>query len=187
MNMNKTINPQISAFADGELNLAEHEQMLAVLRQPAAHRTWNDYHQIGDILRSSDTSAFLSPDFGLRMAALLAAEPAYVGNDFSDNTPALRFHSFVQKNMTMRGFYLSGGVFAALALMLAVSDHVQGLPSGNAIKAASLSHLKPANGWGKGSDTVVDVYLSAHQRFSPSMYRTADHAGSATFVTEAGQ
>jgi sigma-E factor negative regulatory protein RseA len=33
-------------------------------------------------------------------------------------------------------------------------------------------------------DLNIDEYLSAHQRFSPSVYRTAQYARSATFVTD---
>jgi sigma-E factor negative regulatory protein RseA len=36
-------------------------------------------------------------------------------------------------------------------------------------------------------DPRIDEYLLAHQRFSPSMFSTAQYARSATFATDSGK
>src|SRR3954451_20522851 len=78
MDTNKITQQQISEFVDGELTDSHVDIALAALRQPEGRAAWETYHQIGDLLRSDEMAAGLSPDFTARMAARLAAEPTIV-------------------------------------------------------------------------------------------------------------
>lgn len=68
----------ISAMIDGELSDAQWESALARLSDVnniEGKKTWEIYHQIGDVLRSDDLAVNMSPDFSSRFSALLDAEP----------------------------------------------------------------------------------------------------------------
>ena len=80
MNTSKSMHEQISAFADGELAPAAEAAVLAALRAPAKQAIWDDYHHIGDILRSVEMAAAVRPDFATRMAVRLASEPVYMAD-----------------------------------------------------------------------------------------------------------
>lgn len=78
MNQRNTVQEQISALADGHLRGNEFAEVVGKLcGDPELRATWQNYHLVGDVLRSgahsacSDTSAFLS-----RFQSRLAAEPA---------------------------------------------------------------------------------------------------------------
>lgn len=77
--MNKSNHDElISGLLDGELSDAQLDALLDGLKGPDGQRimqTWNDYHSLGDILRSDDLAISLSPNFSATMAAKLAAEP----------------------------------------------------------------------------------------------------------------
>jgi sigma-E factor negative regulatory protein RseA len=53
------------------------------------------------------------------------------------------------------------------------------------------SHAALTNGAGRAGlvmrDQGIDEYLMAHQRFSPSVYSSAQYARSATFANESGK
>jgi sigma-E factor negative regulatory protein RseA len=68
----------ISSLLDGELNDTASELTLSSLGDAGnagGRKTWEIYHQIGDVLRSDDLAMMLSPDFSSRLSALLDAEP----------------------------------------------------------------------------------------------------------------
>ncbi|MFC0250387.1 sigma-E factor negative regulatory protein [Massilia consociata] len=73
MDTNKKLREYISALADGELPEADIELAQAAMREPDGRLAWESYTCIGDALRAE--SAQLSPGFGARLAARLAAEP----------------------------------------------------------------------------------------------------------------
>ena len=74
METQKGLHENISALADGELGDSEVELAVAALGTPEGQAAWDAYHQIGHTLRSDHIGAELSPGFGARLAAALAAE-----------------------------------------------------------------------------------------------------------------
>ena len=190
MNTIKTTDMWISAFADGELNPVEHEQILVALRQPEARGTWDAYHHIGDVLRSSDTAAVLGPDFSARMAAALAAEPNHICTMPINTTCSPLRTTSTQARDAMRRFAIPGAAVAA-ALVLSVAIVPRMIDSGRSstvmlVPSGGATALTAAEG-AMTRDGRIDAYLQAHQRFAPSVYHTTQYARTTTFSTEAGQ
>ena len=214
MDAKEIMQEKISAFSDGELAIGHVDIALAELRQVGGRATWDVYHQISDILCSDDLSCTISPDFSVRFAARLAAEPTIIA-------PAISRH-FVAENheavcsslehgratsvsaKKYRRFAIPGLATVAAAVaglafftapQLMVAKHEASTIEGNAPvlvatapqTASSVTQVVNAGSGSEGSvmlrDSNIDDYLSAHQRFSPSVYRTAQYARSATFVT----
>jgi sigma-E factor negative regulatory protein RseA len=190
MDTKHSVQERISVFADGEASDEQLDVSFADLRSQDGKASWELYHQIGDILRSDDMNVSLSAGFSARMAARLAAEPVLVA-------PTLT----VQKQRTsVRRFALPGMLAAAAAavafvatpqLMVAMQNKAG---SNAAITVASDSGVSRAaltNGTGRAGsvlrDQGIDEYLMAHQRFSPSVYSSAQYARSATFANESGK
>jgi sigma-E factor negative regulatory protein RseA len=76
MDTQKKIREHISALSDGELSASDLELAFAALRAADGELAWSSYHRIGDVLRAQATPD-LSDSFSARLAARLAAEPAY--------------------------------------------------------------------------------------------------------------
>ena len=187
MNTNKTGDARISAFADDALDGAQHEQLLLALEQPEARRTWEIYHCIGDVLRSPDTAVAFSAGFATKMSARLAAEPAHLGAaaiaaPAPDSSVGGAWHAGVMsRRFGMRG----AGVAAAVVLTLVAIPKL-GLQHHGGVSVASIA--TPAGPAGPAASEVlrnpqIDEYLLAHQRYSPSVYSTAQLARSAIFST----
>jgi sigma-E factor negative regulatory protein RseA len=198
---------EISALADGELGAPQLDAVLSALRRPNQHVTWDIYHQIGDALRSDDLGIALSPDFSARMAARLAAEPSILApRQISQATPVRRWSL---KRFAVPGMAALAGVVASVAfvaapqLMVALNGATGGTSgSGNqtmlAVRAPAadpaisvVAQRTPAVVGTVAAqadvmlrDPDIDDYLLAHQRFSPSVYSTAQYARSATFATD---
>lgn len=71
-------NTSISSAVDGELNDAQLDALLGQMRQDPDRqllRSWSEYHQIGDVLRSEDLDVSMSPDFSRKIMARLETEP----------------------------------------------------------------------------------------------------------------
>ncbi|HEV7855511.1 MAG TPA: sigma-E factor negative regulatory protein [Herminiimonas sp.] len=182
MNTNLT-REQISAFVDNEASDAHVEVAMAALRGDEGRDTWNRYHQIGDALRSDDLNVRLSADFNARMFARLDAEPAIVA-------PAV-----VPAQKNYRRFAMSGMAAAAVAVIAVLTvphmAHQQTLTTASASPVPTLAAATMSNTVTVASqdgevlrDPRIDDYLLAHQRFSPSVYSTAQYARSATFAVE---
>ena len=190
MNTKKTTDIQISAFVDGELNLAEHEQIFAALRRSEAQATWNAYHHIGDVLRSSDNACGVRADFSARMAAALAAEPNHIWASRIDNGAMPLRTASRQARHVMRRFALPGAaVAAAVVLSVAIVPRIIDSGSGSAamlVQSGGATVLATAES-AMARDGRIDAYLQAHQRFAPSVYYTAQYARANTFSTEAGR
>ncbi len=77
MDTQKKIREHISALSDGELAATDLELAFAALRAADGEQAWSTYHRIGDVLRAQ-ASPELSDDFGQRLSARLAQEPAHV-------------------------------------------------------------------------------------------------------------
>lgn len=213
MNTDYMTQEQISAFADGELHDRGAEMALVALRQPEGQAAWDVYHQIGDVLRSEEMAFALSANFAARMAKRLDAEPAIVAprarqaqvGQLSAAEAALA------AKRPIRRYAMTGAAAIAVAaialigapqLMVASKDSTS--VSNAAIMVASVgqasahegvsaqagpnaSSAVPATGSAYGAvvlrDPRIDEYLLAHQRFSPSLYSTAQYARSAAFAT----
>lgn len=205
---------KISAFSDGELAIRHVDIVLAALRQEDGRARWDVYHQINDVLRSDDLSCTMSPDFSMRFAARLAAEPTIIAPAISRHFVAEN-HGAAQgsqehgkaapastrkyRRFAIPGLTTVAAAVAALAFFTApqlmVAKHEAPTIEGNAsvlVAAApqsvgSVAQVVNVGSVSEGSvmlrDSNIDDYLSAHQRFSPSVYRTAQYARSATFVT----
>ncbi|MCP3654954.1 sigma-E factor negative regulatory protein [Herbaspirillum sp.] len=79
MDTKVTTKEQISALADGELSTEEMTLAFAALRSSKdAQDAWEDYHRIGEVLRSEEMDVSLSAGFSAKMSALLDAEPTIV-------------------------------------------------------------------------------------------------------------
>lgn len=168
---------------------------LAALRQAEGQGDWEVYHQIGDVLRSTDMAVPLSAGFSARMAMRLEAEPTIVAPGLIacniDERPA----SLLQpRSMTKRWTVPSMVAAAAVAAVAFVTTPqlivaIKGRPDGAADSAiaAGSSAVQGAVIAASAPEGVVlrdpriDDYLLAHQRFSPSVYSTAQYARSATF------
>ena len=201
MNANNMTNEQLSAFADGELADGQLDMVLAALRQTEGKAAWDTYHHIGDVLRSDEMAITLSTNFAARMAARLDAEPTIIAPvirlPHGEGTRASAGLSIA--NRGIKRFAMPGMAAAAVAafaffsgpqLMVALNGNGHGAAPTTMV--ASSSSLVPQNAIVAVSDqneTVlrdprIDDYLLAHQRFSPSLYSTAQYARSATFATE---
>ncbi|MBV8625879.1 MAG: sigma-E factor negative regulatory protein [Herbaspirillum sp.] len=79
MDTKVTTREQISALADGELGSEEMTIAFAALRSSKeGQEAWEDYHRIGEVLRSEEMDVSLSAGFSAKMSAWLDAEPAIV-------------------------------------------------------------------------------------------------------------
>ncbi len=92
MDTDKKLREHISALTDGELPDSERELALAALDSPEGQAAWRAYHLAGDALRRTP-DAELSDGFSARLAARLAAEPAYASavDDLEDQPAAIIF------------------------------------------------------------------------------------------------
>ena len=193
MNISKTEAEQISAFADSELDASQQEHTLALLRQPEGRQAWKNFHTIGDVLRSSDTALLPLPDFSDRMAARLAVEPSHIGVGVAASaipTPIMLPVTRPDHRQQMRRY----GISAVLAIItvLAVPKFVgltsTGTPDLAAAGTSSGTHASTAaSAPGVIRDPQINEYLLAHQRFSPSLYSTAQYVRSAPFATESAK
>lgn len=213
MDTKKMTQEQISALSDGELAVGHVDIAMAALRQEAGRATWDVYHQISDVLRSDDLPCTMSPDFSARFAARLAAEPTMIApaiarHFITENHEAacdsFKHERAMPAGANLKRFAIPGlatiaaavaGVAFFTAPQLMVAKHETSITEGNVpilVAAAPQSTSRAvqetnaelgAEGAIMLRDSNIDDYLSAHQRFSPSVYRTAQYARSATFVT----
>jgi sigma-E factor negative regulatory protein RseA len=181
-NMNRE---QISAFVDNESANGHVDVTMAALRQDEGRETWDLYHQIGDALRSDDLNTQLSTDFNARMFARLEAEPTIMA------PAAIPVAAPVQKSF--KRFAMPGMAAAAVAVIaVLVAPQMMQNPaltaSTNAVPtlaSAAPNTVTVASQDGEVlRDPRIDDYLLAHQRFSPSVYSTAQYARSATFAVD---
>jgi sigma-E factor negative regulatory protein RseA len=179
MNTMNMTREQISAFADNELSDGHVDIALAALRQQEGRDTWNMYHQIGDALRSDDLNTQLSADFNARMFALLDAEPTIM-------VPAEKRVAVAKKDAAFRRFAMPAGMAAAVAVAAFLT--VPQMMTSNApvvTAAAAPETITVASKDGEVlRDPRIDDYLLAHQRFSPSVYSSAQYARAATFAVD---
>lgn len=210
MNTKEITREQVSAFVDGECADTHMEVVLAALRLAEGKSDWDIYHQIGDMLRSDDMAVSWSPGFAARMAARLDAEPtiiapAIAGKSIHHVTKESRaFTTRPMKRWALPSVFAAAA--AAVTAFIAIPQLMvatKGEPditsmmvasSGGARLSKARASIPNAGPGGVITtslpegvvmrDARIDEYLLAHQRFSPSVYSTAQYARSATFATD---
>jgi len=189
MNTKNMTHEKISAFADGEGTDSQIDAALAALSSDegdgAAREHWAMYHQIGDALRSDELAITMSPDFMTRMNARLEQEPSNFAPARAPLTPHLT------RRLAAPGLIAAAAAaFAFLGgpqLMVAtVSPSKGAADKGNVMLASHGATLRqPMAGHGELlRDPGIDQYLQAHQRYSPSLYSTAQYARSTAFAND---
>jgi sigma-E factor negative regulatory protein RseA len=128
----------ISSLLDGELNDTAFELTLASLGDAGnveGRKTWEIYHQIGDVLRSDDLATTLSPDFSSRLSALLDAEPVVIApkSTYAERLPdagpeLVRLHQPVKPG-TAR-YVATSSVAAAAAVFFFMAPQIMSLFGG---------------------------------------------------------
>jgi len=189
MNTKEMTREQISALADGELAEQHVDIVLSALRQGKGRADWDIYHQIGDVLRSDDMAVGLSPGFAARMAARLEAEPTIVA---PMQVPSVKTMRSGQARRWMVPSMVAAAAMATVAfvttpqLMVAMKgDNPMPETTAEIEQGAVVAASAP-----EGivlRDPRIDDYLMAHQRFSPSVYSTAQFARSATFTADSNK
>jgi sigma-E factor negative regulatory protein RseA len=185
MNTKNMTHEKISAFADGEATDSQIDAALAALNagDGAAREEWTLYHQIGDALRSDELAITMRPDFMQRMSARLEQEPAIVAPPrFAAPGLARRLAAPGLIAASVAAFALLGGP----QMMVASQSPTMQTENGNLMLASHGASLRqPMAGQGELlRDPTIDQYLQAHQRYSPSLYSTAQYARSPAFATE---
>lgn len=205
---------QISALVDGELDTADTEAVLASLHQAEGRVAWELYHQAGDALRWDNTGHVMSSEFSRRLFARLEQEPIVIAPQAvtACAIPSVQQHAntilgvvFGQK---LRRFALPGMVAAAAVATVAFITTPQMMVADSAPTGPQivLAAPQPSGNSGLGAQVIsgpsaaqaeaeevvlrdprIDDYLFAHQRFSPSVYSTAQFARSATFTSDLGK
>lgn len=186
MNTNDLTRERISACVDGELDEVQFELAMAALRSPEARGDWELYHQAGDVLRSDDMALTMSAGFSARMAARLDAEPTIIApaKSISANTA-----SGPAKHRRLFQSFAAAAAIATFAF-IATQPLMQGLQGDSAavheLAVAPVDESQVvATNVSEGvilRDPGIDDYLLAHQRFSPSVYSSAQYVRSATFA-----
>lgn len=187
MNATQMTKEQISAWLDGEMPDADVEAMLAALCQDEGRACWDQYHQIGDVLRSDELAMQPGADFAAKMAARLAQEPAYLLPVAAPERQNLRH---MLRHKAWPGVAIAAGLMVVLALpysSLGPQDQAPGLAKRNtptdsgfnlvAAGKASSPQLrqKPVQDGEILRDPQIQQYLEAHQRYSPSVYSAAKY------------
>ena len=177
---------KISAWLDGELPDAAVEVMLAALATDEGRACWNEYHQIGDSLRSDELAMQPSAGFAAKMAARLAQEPVYLLPLPARDKPDLRHHL---RQKMWPGLAIAAGLMVVLALPyspLGEQDHApsglaqRGMPAGGNISLAAggadnggalpVARTRPVQDSEMLRDPQIQQYLQAHQRYLPQVY-----------------
>lgn len=203
MNTKEMTREQISALADGELAEQHVDVALAALYCEDGRADWEVYHQIGDMLRSDDMAVTLSPGFAARMAARLDAEPTIIAPAaVSPSQHPLQHvpdHAAARASSQLKRWAMPS--VAAAAAMAAVAfvttpQLMVAMKTESAIsEATTIAASAPQAAVVSASapdgvilrDPRIDDYLLAHQRFSPSVYSSAQYARSATFATDSSK
>jgi sigma-E factor negative regulatory protein RseA len=215
--MNKTNHDElISSMLDGELTDVQLDALLNRLKSDEGKQilaSWDQYHQVGDVLRSEDLAVPLSTDFSNKFSALLDAEPVILapkantavanktGESLSKSPyfaissvaaavmvafimapqilPLLRPQAAPDAQMAKVD---SADGFAAPGVKLASNASASGHASGNDKKELEFAP-KLENQVEMLRDPILDSYLLAHQKVSPSFDNGARYIKRANVVS----
>jgi sigma-E factor negative regulatory protein RseA len=179
MNTKEMIREQISAFADGEATDAE--RALAVLRNPEQKEVWDLYHRIGDSLRSDEMAFEMSAGFASRLSARLDAEPtivapAVIAAGKLASLPAAKRWTLPR---VAAAAAVATGAFILTPKLMNTLDGDRVLAEAPSVASPVTTQVSSSSAPPGGvmlRDPNIDDYLLAHQRFSPSVYSTAQYA-----------
>lgn len=153
----------LSSLADGELDDAAAESLLAALCRDSALRSeWTTLHIVGDALRSSDVAAVHSESFCARVRAALEAEPTVLAPRATQSA----------RSRPLRAYLLPGAAIAAsMAVIGFVAVPLLQSPSPVQTAATGVAAQPPAIAAAssrRAATTVanaraLDVYLAAHR------------------------
>ena len=186
----------VSSLLDGEMSDTQLDELMARLKTEEGkqiRQAWDNYHLLGDVLRSDDLAVSFSADFSAKIAASLDAEPVLVApkslqtpiND-ANRLQKSRYWALTSVAATiMLGFLMAPQIipllrssgasdsslvkqdqadqFAAPGLKLASNS--------NANQASKDAEFAPKleNQVEMLRDPRLDSYLLAHQKASPSL------------------
>lgn len=203
MNIKNMTQEQISAFADGELPDAQTNSALISLRGDDGRARWDIYHRIGDALRSDDMAFEMRPDFTARLMMRLDEEPTIIAPVVQSQVkqqmqPETTSHTTrPAKRFLLRGMAataaLAAMAFVATPQLMVATKAAPPTSTATMLASTSLSESVAMSPKARiivqqeGEvlrDPGIDEYLLAHQRFSPSVYSTAQYARSATFAID---
>ena len=185
MDNRETTRERISAFADGECGDVEADIVFAALHGKGEKADWDIYHQIGDVLRSDDMAVRMSANFSARMAASLEAEPIHMipksdRSLGSTKLPPKGYRRWALPGVAAAAAAAAIAFVATPQLMVAMKGSPVSEPAGTLVAAS-------ANEGVVLRDERIDDYLLAHQRFSPSVFSTAQYARTATFAADSNK
>jgi sigma-E factor negative regulatory protein RseA len=154
-----SMNDQLSALMDGELDDAESRQIYTSLaRDPESRRAWHDYHLLGAALRNEP---YLATDLTAKVMAALETEPVVLApRNLSRSGRADKGHGWMALAASVAGVVFVGWI--ALAP-----------PSSSTTAGAVVASMKKPPVVVAESGTMqaarLQEYLVAHQAHSPSM------------------
>ncbi|OWW19416.1 sigma-E factor negative regulatory protein [Noviherbaspirillum denitrificans] len=196
MNTNEMTREQISALADGEVQEAQLDSVLAALRYADGKKDWDIYHQIGDVLRSDDMDIKLSPGFTASFVARLEAEPTIIAPGLvqdvrgeGDTVRGSKARRWALPSVAGAAAMAAFAFFATPQLMVALKGGnlaEQSTQVASTTEQAGVIAASAAEGVIL-RDPRIDDYLMAHQRISPSLYSTAQFARSANFASDSNK
>lgn len=193
MNTKARTQEQVSALADGELAGGHIDIAMAALRDPEQRAGWDVYHHIGDVLRSEDMAFEMSDGFSARFAARLEAEPAILAPMQQRVEPQERSH--IMKRFGVPGMAAAAAVATVMFVTTPLVMRKDGAPGGVPVVAlaneAASAQVQTVAAGSRDAvmlrDSRIDEYLMAHQRFSPSVFGSAQYARSATFAGDSNK
>jgi sigma-E factor negative regulatory protein RseA len=197
--MNKSNHDElVSRMLDGEMSDMQLDALLARLKSDDGKQikeAWDNYHLLGDVLRSDDLAVSFSPDFSAKMAASLVAEPILIApkalilaSDDANRLQKSRYWALTSVAATvMLGFLMAPQIIPLLPSTAAVDSSMAKLEqteqfAAPGVKLATNSNLntsqiskdaefapKLENQVEMLRDPRLDSYLLAHQKVSPSL------------------
>lgn len=199
---------QLSALADGQLQDAELADALEYAGQDEAIATWQLYHLVGDVLRSSDLAQPVNANFMDRLRTELAKEPLPVRSEEPVQVAMVAPVSVDAANASVFRWKMAAG-FASLAAVAAIGwsslSSLQGGPgqvpvgaqlaqsaerSGGAtlVSAPAAPVVAVADADGQQvmlRDPRLDELLAAHKQFgsTSALQMPAGFLRNATFET----
>lgn len=184
---------RISALVDGECDPAELDVVLSHLAVPDQRADWVLYHQIGELLNSSEANPRISDDFLARFDARMATEPVHLGvpGKAAIAHPRYKFAYAVAAGAALLAVMIpqfAGHEGAETEAPYRTNQFVNvastSRPSIVAVTsdaAGSASRVKNSASQATGGqqtmlrDPLLDSYLAAHQRYSRSMYSAVEY------------
>ncbi|MEO6697109.1 MAG: sigma-E factor negative regulatory protein [Gammaproteobacteria bacterium] len=172
-----SIDEQISALMDGELNEAETGRLLDRLERDDTLRTcWTRYHLISDTLRN-DLTCHIKHNVANRVIQALESEPIHLSPRRSPSHTKTKSPAWASFFKPLAGLAVAASIAAVAVISLQTTAPLQtaspvnlaGLPG-----AAPVTQVSSAAGrsrWSVGRPSVeskLNIYLANHNQYSMS-------------------